>query len=122
MPTFGRAFIVTKNARWYAVFECQRDPAPFPPSGRNVGVDRGVRILAATSDGELIANPRHADRLRSRVEMHSRALESATTKDGRGRAINGDDPARAKARSRLARARERESNAVAITRIRSLET
>jgi putative transposase len=84
VPTFGRAFIVRKNERWYAVFECERDPAALPRTGHVVGVDRGVRVLAATSDGELIANPRHADRLRSIVEQHAVALDGALSKTRAG--------------------------------------
>ena len=111
VPKFGRAFIVTKNDRWYAVFECQRDPTPLVAGGKMVGVDRGVTVLAATSDGELITNPRHACRSSARVEMHSRALEAATTRDMRGFVMNSCDGVRVKARRRLARVREREANA-----------
>jgi putative transposase len=111
VPRYGRAFIVRKNDRWYAVFECERDVAPLPASAHVVGVDRGVRVLAATSAGELIANPRHADRLRSRVELHAIALDGATKKDARGRCLNRRDPARVAAVRRLARAKEREANA-----------
>src|SRR5471032_2962976 len=58
IAAFGRAFIVEKNQRWYAIFECDRAIEPLPLSGRAVGIDRGVRVLAATSDGELIENCR----------------------------------------------------------------
>jgi putative transposase len=50
VPAYGRAFIVEKNGRWYAVFESEREVQPLPATGRAVGVDRGVRVLAATSD------------------------------------------------------------------------
>ncbi len=30
IPAFGRAFVVEKNVRWYAVFECERQPKPLP--------------------------------------------------------------------------------------------
>src|SRR6202011_4747543 len=51
VPEFGRAFLVTKNGRWYAVFEGHRLPSPLPVSGSSVGVDRGIRVLAALSEG-----------------------------------------------------------------------
>jgi putative transposase len=111
VPAFGRAFIVEKNRRWYAVFECEREVAPLPATGRVVGVDRGVRVLAATSDGELIANPRVADRLRSRVEQHQQELERLSERDAGGRLLNRHDPGRLAAALRLARAKEREANA-----------
>ncbi|MGA2395263.1 MAG: transposase [Candidatus Lustribacter sp.] len=58
VPEFGRAFIVTKNGRWYAVFEGHRDAFPLPSTGAQVGLDRGIRVLAALSDGTLIPNLR----------------------------------------------------------------
>jgi putative transposase len=111
VPAYGRAFIVEKNGRWYAVFECEREAAPLPATGRAVGVDRGVRVLAATSEGELIANPRIADRLRSRVERHQRDLARLSQRDASDRLLNRHDPTRIAAALRLARAKEREANA-----------
>jgi putative transposase len=58
VPEFGRAFIVTKNGRWYAVFEAHREIASLPKSGESVGIDRGIHVLAALSDGTLIKNVR----------------------------------------------------------------
>jgi putative transposase len=110
-PTYGRVFVVTKNGRWYAVFEAHRKPEAMRTTGRKVGIDRGVRVLAATSDGELIENPRHADRLRQRVEEHALALEAATQRDVAGRCTNRRDRTRVCAARRLARAKEREANA-----------
>ena len=69
--------------------------------------DRGVRVLAATSDGELIENPRLAERHRARVELHAVALDAATMKDVAGRCRNRRDPARIAAPRRLARAKDR---------------
>jgi putative transposase len=109
--TFGRVFLVAKNGRWYAVFEAHRAAEPMAPTGRSVGVDRGVRVLAATSDGELIENPRHADRLRERVEQHALALDAATERDAGGRCRNRHDRVRIAAARRLARAKAREANA-----------
>ena len=109
--TFGRAFLTTKNGRWYAAFECHRDIEPIPATGRRVGIDRGVRVLAATSDGELITNPRHADRLRSKVERHARTLEERSDRDAGGRVTYCRDPLRAAAARRLSRAKTREANA-----------
>ncbi len=111
IPEYGRAFIVERNDRWYAVFECNREATPLEPSGRAVGLDRGVRVLVATSDGELIENPRHADRRRKLVEFHQRAVDAATVKDASGRVLNARDLVRSAAVRRLARAKEREANA-----------
>jgi putative transposase len=64
VPTYGRAWIVRKNSRWYACFECERAvrSAADRPHGV-VGIDRGVHVLVATSDGRLSANPRPLRRL-----------------------------------------------------------
>jgi putative transposase len=111
VPEFGRAFLVEKNGGWYAVFECSREPQPLEPNGKLVGIDRGVHVLAAVSTGQLIRNPRHADRRRHIVERHARALDAVTCKDARGRVLNRRDPRRKAAVLRLARAKEREANA-----------
>jgi putative transposase len=110
-PTFGRVFVVTKNGRWYAVFEAHRAVAALPATGRSVGIDRGVRVLAATSAGELIPNPHCAETWKSRVVHHAIALADATEKDAAGHCRNRRDPKRVAAVRRLARAKEHEANA-----------
>jgi putative transposase len=102
--------LTLKNGRWYATFECHCEIEAMPLTGRRVGIDRGVRVLAATSDGELIRNPRHADRLRSKVERHAWAVEKRSQRDTAGRLTNRRDPARTAAVRRLARAKEREGS------------
>jgi putative transposase len=109
--TFGRAWLVRKNDRWYACFECERAVRPLPPTNEVIGVDRGVHVLAALSDGRLIANAAVGERRKSATARLQRELESASVRDGAGRVINGREPCRMKARERLARAREREANA-----------
>ena len=56
VPAFGRAWLVERNQRWYACFECERNVQPMPASNVTLGVDRGVHVLAALSDGTLIPN------------------------------------------------------------------
>jgi putative transposase len=111
VPAFGRAWIVEKNARYYACFECERVAVALPATGMLLGVDRGVHVLAATSAGDLIRNGRLADRHRRVVGGHARALAAATVKDAAGRCLNRRDPGRIAAVQRLARAKEREANA-----------
>ncbi len=109
--TFGRVFIVHKNGRWYAVFECHREVEPLPATGRSVGIDRGIRALAALSTGELVENLRPGSRRRVATERCQRELDAVTVKDARGRPINGRDRRRKAAVCKLARAKEREANA-----------
>src|ERR1700694_1288198 len=56
IPGFGPALVVERSGRWWAIFECGREPEALPLTGRVVGIDRGVHVLAATSDGELLRN------------------------------------------------------------------
>jgi putative transposase len=111
IPAFGRAIVVERNGRWWAIFECGREPEALPLTGRVVGIDRGVHVLAATSDGELLRNGKHGGRLRRIVCGHQRALDAVSVKDARGRCLNVRDPGRIAAAQRLARAKEREANA-----------
>jgi putative transposase len=48
-----------EGRRWYVVLSCDDVPAgPLPATGREIGLDAGVARFAATSDGEVIPNPR----------------------------------------------------------------
>ncbi|MGZ3499532.1 MAG: RNA-guided endonuclease TnpB family protein, partial [Vulcanimicrobiaceae bacterium] len=58
VPAHKRAWLVCKRGPWYAQFECEREIATLAASGA-VGLDRGVAVLLATSNGDLIENPRH---------------------------------------------------------------
>jgi len=74
VPPHGRAWLVCKLGRWYAQFECERAVEPLPETGRAVGLDRGLNVLLATSDGELIANPKHVAKTRLKVERAQRMV------------------------------------------------
>ncbi len=110
VPPFGRAWLVCKNERWYACFECERAMKPLPQSDTILGIDRGVHVLAATSAGALISNRAFGERNRRRIAQHQRALEACTIRDVAGRVHNACDPRRRAAKLRLARAKEREAN------------
>lgn len=110
VPTFGRAWLACKNGRWYAVFECEREQQGSSNSQNMIGIDRGIRVLIACSDGTKIPNPRFAQR-NAAVIQHERALHAATLWGRDGKAANRCDRERCKAARRLSRARERERNA-----------
>ena len=74
VPPYGRAWLVRKNGRWYAQFECERAPQPLPRVGADVGLDRGITVLLATSDGELIENPRFIEAARCRLARVQRKV------------------------------------------------
>ena len=108
---YGRAWLVTRNGRWYACFECERAVCPLPATAKIVGVDRGVHVLAALSDGTLLPNRVAGERRQAATVRLQRELESTTQRDALGRACNRRDPARTRAVLRLARCRERDANA-----------
>lgn len=111
VPAFGRAWLVQRNDRWYGCFECERAVQPLPKDGRIVGVDRGVHVLAALSDGTLLPNAGVGERHKAATARLQRELEARTERDTAGRVRNRRDPARIAAALRLARSREREANA-----------
>jgi putative transposase len=43
---------------WYACFACEVEAQPLARTGKDVGIDVGVYHLLATSENEVIANPR----------------------------------------------------------------
>jgi len=80
------------DGRYYASFVVERASTPLPPCGREAGVDVGLDRLAATSDGQIIANPRF---LQARQRQLARA-QRALSRKAKGSAN------RAKARRRAA--------------------
>jgi putative transposase len=72
----------------------------LPETGRSVGIDLGVGVLAATSDGVLHANPRHRKHLSARLASVQR--ERSRHRRGSYRYEN--------ASARVARLKEKEAN------------
>jgi putative transposase len=45
---------------WYACVSCADVPAqPLPRTGRETGIDVGIKVFLITADGEIVGNPRH---------------------------------------------------------------
>ncbi|HEY1975003.1 MAG TPA: transposase [Candidatus Baltobacteraceae bacterium] len=109
--TYGRAWIVRRCDRWYAAFECEREVKELDPTGRIVGVDRGIAVLAALDDGTRIANRAPGDRNAAKVAAMRRKLEGLTQRDARGHVLNRRDSRRIAAALRLARTKGAEANA-----------
>jgi len=64
-----------EGRRWWVSIRCVDVPAePLAPTGREVGIDLGVGVLVATSDGVLYTNPRHGRRGAQRLARAQRAL------------------------------------------------
>jgi putative transposase len=68
---------VTRDAdgRWYVTFQLNvADPVPLPKTGNAVGVDVGIRSFAATSDGEIVDNPRLLQRKQRNLARYQRRM------------------------------------------------
>jgi putative transposase len=59
VPEAVKSFRVTRDraGRWHVAFAAIPEPIPGPGNGEVVGVDRGVRVSAALSTGELLSVP-----------------------------------------------------------------
>jgi putative transposase len=93
-----------EGRRWWVTIRCVDVPAePLPQTGHQVGIDLGVNVLVATSDGALITNDRHAQRAASRL---ARAQKDLATKQrgsrNRRRAVECVAAAHRRVRSRRA--------------------
>jgi putative transposase len=93
-----------EGRRWWVTIRCVDVPAePLPATGRQVGIDLGVTVLVATSDGTLITNDRHAQRAANRLARAQREL--ATKQRGsqhRRRAVERVAAAHRRVRNRRA--------------------
>ncbi|GIW31718.1 MAG: transposase [Meiothermus sp.] len=59
---------------WYAIYACEMEAQPLPPSERAVGIDLGLASFVATSDGETIAPPRAYRQAEAWLKRTQRAL------------------------------------------------
>jgi len=62
------------DGHWYALLTREGLPKPLPPTGRGVGIDVGLASFLATSDGDLVANPRPLEAARQKVVRAQRAV------------------------------------------------
>jgi putative transposase len=76
------SYRVTRDAdgRWHVAFAAIPAPIPAPGNGRSVGVDRGVRITAALSDGRALSCPQLTARERARLRKAERRKARAPKK------------------------------------------
>ena len=65
-----------EGRRWFLVLSCDEVPdRPLEPTGEVVGIDVGIARFLATSDGELVENPRHGRVAAERLEAAQRRLQ-----------------------------------------------
>ena len=60
---------------WYCCFSCADVPTqPLPLSGRETGIDVGLRVFLITADGKVVENPRHYRRAVRELKKAQRRL------------------------------------------------
>lgn len=69
----GGSFVEGPLGRWYVCFNVEADGSDSSPPPVPVGIDLGLKSLATTSDGEVIDNPRHLERLAGKLAAAQRA-------------------------------------------------
>ncbi|MGH9001945.1 MAG: RNA-guided endonuclease InsQ/TnpB family protein, partial [Acidimicrobiia bacterium] len=64
-----------QGRHWFLILSCDDVPAkPRPATGAAVGIDVGISVFAATSDGALIDNPRHGRKGAERLTRAQQVL------------------------------------------------
>lgn len=100
VPEGVRSYRVTRDraGRWHIAFAAVPEPTSPPGTSATVGVDRGVAVSAATSDGDLLSCPGLSIGERERLRRLQRRLTRA--KRGSNR--------RKRVKTQIARLRARE--------------
>jgi putative transposase len=77
-PLEGTAKTVTISHEadgWYASISCADVPAqPLPPTGRETGIDVGLKVFLITADGEAVENPHLHRRGEKRLKKAQRVV------------------------------------------------
>jgi len=79
LPDDVKSFRVTRDraGRWHVTFAAIPGPVPAPGNGEVVGIDRGVKVSAALSTGEMLMVPGLTAREAARVLRLERKLARA---------------------------------------------
>jgi len=60
---------------WYVSFSCAEVPTqPLPETGRETGIDVGLKVFLITADGEIVENPRHYRRAERELKKAQRRV------------------------------------------------
>jgi putative transposase len=71
--------------RWYVIVVAEQRPSPLPTTGREIGLDVGVARFAATSDGQVVANPRFLAAAAGELAVAQRVLSGCRPGSGNRR-------------------------------------
>ncbi len=74
----AKTFRVTfRNGQWHAAFAVIPEPVPAPCTDTVVGIDRGITVTAALSDGRMLNCPQLTVRERAQIRKHQRRAARA---------------------------------------------
>jgi transposase len=74
----AKTFRVTfRNGQWHIAFAVIPEPITAPGTGEVIGIDRGVTITAALSDGHMLNCPQLTVRERAQIRKHQRRAARA---------------------------------------------
>jgi len=100
-PPAAKSFRITfRNGQWHIAFAVVPEAIEAPGTGGVVGIDRGVKITAALSDGRTLNCPQLTTRERAQIRKHQR--RAARAKKG--------SPEKAAEYAKVARLKAREAN------------
>ena len=71
--------------RWYVIVVAEQQPRPLPATGREIGLDVGVARFAATSDGQVVANPRFVAAIAAELAAVQRSVAGCRPGSGNRR-------------------------------------
>jgi len=77
LPVAKSYRVTYRNGQWHVAFAVKPDPLPGPGTGEAIGIDRGVVITAALSDGRNLNCPQLTSRERARLRKHQRRAARA---------------------------------------------
>jgi len=64
--------VLRADGQWYVLIVCDMGEAPEKRDGAGVGIDVGLKVLAADSDGGVVENPRYFRRGAKRLRIAQR--------------------------------------------------
>jgi putative transposase len=60
---------------WYVICACAEVPTqPLPPTGKETGIDVGLKVFLITADGLVVENPRHQRQAEKRLAKAQRVV------------------------------------------------
>ncbi|SMO91895.1 RNA-guided endonuclease InsQ/TnpB family protein [Melghirimyces algeriensis] len=66
--------IKRKNGKYYACFSCEMEALKQATTGKQVGIDLGVKHLAITSDGEFFEHPKYLRKSERKIKYLQRMV------------------------------------------------